>query len=261
MNNTPIIYLSHGGGPLPLLGEPNHQQLVETLQHLAGLIRTPKTIVMFSAHWETQDFEITAKPQPELLYDYFGFPDASYNIKYPLSGNESLSQKIAAKLKKSGLTVKLNNQRDFDHGVFVPLKIMFPEADIQCIQISLANSLSPELHFKLGESLRSIEEDVLFIGSGSSFHNLRHFMSPDPQTLEKNTAFHQWLDSAVSSQSYTSRKQQLTDWQSAPNARFCHPREEHLVPLFTCMGIAGERSAESFPVILYGLSLSCYFWR
>ncbi|MCW8879848.1 MAG: dioxygenase [Kangiellaceae bacterium] len=263
-NQSSIIYLSHGGGPLPLLGDPAHKPLIETLQLCAQPIPKPDTIVIFSAHWETNSVEITSATEPSLIYDYFGFAEESYSIRYPAKSNPRLAGEMANTISASGISVSLNETRGFDHGMFVPLKIMYPQADIPCVQISLSRNLDPELHIKLGQSLRAFKErNILFVGSGSSFHNLQHFFNPSEQEKHMNDEFHRWLNRTLSDSklSEAARQNSLVNWKTAPNARFCHPREEHLIPLHICYGLAGGKAEQVYSCELFKMQLSCFRWN
>ena len=262
--SSSIVYLSHGGGPLPLLGDKAHHALIEALKKITRAIDKPEAIVVFSAHWETDDIEITGGTQPSLIYDYFGFPEESYSITYPAKGIPELACDIASKLNELDIPVSVNPRRGFDHGMFVPLKLMYPHADIPCIQISLSRKLDPSFHIELGEALRAFrEKNILFIGSGSSFHNLRHFFNPSEEDIQKNNAFHQWLNHTMcdATVSEASRKNSLINWKQAPYSLFCHPREEHLIPLHICYGLAGKGAEQVYSSALFGMQLSCFRWN
>ncbi|WP_370246026.1 class III extradiol ring-cleavage dioxygenase [Marisediminitalea sp.] len=238
-----IVFISHGGGPLPLLNDPAHAALVEQLKTLPQQLRKPKAIIVISAHWEADEIRVTDASAPALLYDYYGFPPESYQLKYPCKGEPELAKSIVAELNGAGIPAKTESKRGLDHGVFVPLKLMYPEADIPVVQVSLSATLDPVLHLQVGEVLAQIPQDgLLIIGSGFSFHNMRAFFSPATvQTQQLNNAFEQWLKDSLSlKHSYASIRGQLTNWEQAPGARFCHPREEHLLPLHVCAGAAGQ---------------------
>jgi aromatic ring-opening dioxygenase catalytic subunit (LigB family) len=190
-----VVYLSHGGGPLPLLGDPEHAELVENLKTIAASIEKPTAIVLVSAHWEAEKPTVTAGAMPTLIYDYYGFPEESYAIQYPATGEPRLANKIASLLRAKGIDADLDTERGFDHGLFVPLKIMYPEADIPCVQLSLVKGLDPKEHIQIGEALAELpQEGVLIIGSGFSFHNLSAFFtSTTAESRSMNEAFEAWL--------------------------------------------------------------------
>ncbi len=241
-----VVFLSHGGGPMPLLGDPDHQQMVDQLRALSDRLPRPSAILVVSAHWEEAVPAVTAGQQPELVYDYYGFPQESYEIRYPAPGEPALAQAIGEALRSAGIESKLDERRGFDHGVFVPLKLMYPDADIPVVQLSLAASLDPEEHLRIGEALRSLDtEGLLVIGSGFSFHNMRAFFSRDSEADRRNDLFQDWLEETLHGRDLDEgmRRERLLNWAEAPEARFCHPREEHLLPLHVCYGLTG-RSAD-----------------
>lgn len=262
--NRNIIYLSHGGGPLPLLGDPDHLEMVETLKQIAQQIPKPSAILVVSAHWEATVPNITAAATPELIYDYGGFPPESYDIKYPCVGQPELALRIYESLTQAGIEAQLNERRGFDHGLFVPLKIMYPEADIPCVQLSLMHSLNPQAHIDMGRALQSVVwENLLIIGSGFSFHNMRAFFAPGADVNnEKNRAFEDWLKVTMTNSDLNEneRSEQLCRWQEAPHARFCHPREEHLLPLHVCYGAAAKASEKRFETLILNKIASMYLW-
>jgi aromatic ring-opening dioxygenase catalytic subunit (LigB family) len=259
-----VVYLSHGGGPLPLLGDEGQREMVANLESIASQIAKPSAIIVISAHWEESKPTITSGVTPELIYDYYGFPQESYAIEYPAPGNPALAQKIFELLANSGIEAVQDAQRGFDHGLFVPLKIMYPEADIPCVQVSLVNSLNPDQHIQLGEALAGLADDnVLVIGSGFSFHNLKAFFAPTTDASRAmNEAFEQWLIDICSSDdlSEEERAQQLANWEAAPAARYCHPREEHLLPLHVCYGFARQPAKQVFTFEVMGKQASAYLW-
>ena len=263
-NNT-IMFISHGGGPMPLLEDKNHTQMIDTLKRMKNKIAKPSAILVISAHWETQVATITSGAAPPLIYDYNGFPKETYQIKYPSPGQPELANKIYESLIQAGIEAEQNDQRGYDHGMFVPLTLMYPDADIPCVQLSLVNSLDSITHLAIGEALQALEWDnLLVIGSGFSFHNMRAFFdfSADENNL-KNKGFEQWLISVMSDKNLSEeqRTQNLAQWNRAPHARFCHPREEHLLPLHVCYGMAGRASDEIFEVTVMNKQASMYLWQ
>lgn len=266
MNNIPnIIYLSHGGGPLPLLGDESHVEMISYLQEITKRIPKPSAILVISAHWEENIPTITSSSHPSLIYDYYGFPEEAYSIKYPCKGEENLASKIYNSLDKSNINARLDGQAGFDHGMFVPLKTMYPEADIPCVQLSLVNNLDPITHIEIGQALRHLDySDLLVIGSGFSFHNMKAFFIPDTiETKTQNESFENWLLDLCSNASIDEeeRKNWLVRWEQAPFARYCHPREEHLLPLHVCYGLAGRYCSESFELKILNKKSSIYLWK
>ncbi|MGK2848480.1 MAG: DODA-type extradiol aromatic ring-opening family dioxygenase [Minisyncoccota bacterium] len=235
-----IIYLSHGGGPLPLLGDPGHHAMVEFMKSLPSKIRKPDAILVISAHWEERKVTLLGAEHPTLLFDYYGFPPETYTLTYPAPNDTTLVKKITTLLANNNIPSDIDMKRGFDHGTFIPLKLMYPNADIPTLQLSLLHNLDPVEHIVLGNALRGLLEDnILIIGSGFSFHNQRAFFkqvidAPDPD----NEAFQNWLiDTCTDAHTQSEREQLLIDWEQAPSARYCHPREEHLLPLHVCVGI------------------------
>jgi 4,5-DOPA dioxygenase extradiol len=261
---SPVLYLSHGGGPLPLLGDTGHQNLINFFRDITPTLGKPSAILVISAHWEASTATITSGATPSLIYDYYGFPKQAYDIKYPVPGSPVLAKQIFNLLKTAGITATLDDQRGFDHGLFVPLKLMYPDADIPCVQLSLLNSLQPEAHILIGKALAALRHaNVLVIGSGFSFHNLREFFtSSSQQSRAMNTAFERWLMDTCSNRQLTEyeREQRLINWESAPAARYCHPREEHLLPLHVCYGVAGTAAKSVFEFEIMGKMASAYLW-
>ena len=264
---SPVLYLPHGGGPLPLLGEPGHAALTAFLKDIPEALGEPAAILVVSAHWEEERPAITAAARPELVYDYYGFPPESYAIRYPAPGDPDLAEAVRALLDAGGFVPRLDDRRGFDHGLFVPLKLMYPAARIPCLQVSLLASLDPAEHIALGKALAPLRaRNVLVIGSGMSFHNMRMLIAPDADSGGKDVAFDDWLGETCigPTLSADARERRLVEWDRAPGARFCHPREEHLLPLHVCYGVACADTpvAEAvFSQHVLGQQVSGFLWR
>jgi aromatic ring-opening dioxygenase catalytic subunit (LigB family) len=264
---SPVLYLPHGGGPLPLLGDRQHAKLTAFLKTIHSELGQPKAILVISAHWEANSATLTSASQPELIYDYYGFPPESYEIQYPVPGEPALAKDIYQLLRDSGIEARLDPQRGFDHGLFVPLKLIYPEADIPCVQLSLLGSLDPAAHIALGKALTALRgENVVIIGSGLSFHNLRAFFGHSNSKLHEDVQFDQWLVETCTSESLSTeqRATRLIQWEQAPFARYCHPREEHLLPLHVCFGAAMSDTPVAKQVFnerLMGKRVSGFLWR
>jgi len=252
-----VLFLSHGGGPLPLLGDEGHREMVDQLEQLTAKLEKPSAIIVISAHWEENRPTITAALNPALIYDYYGFPAESYDIEYPATGEPNLAQLISDRLNEAGFNAVLDQQRGFDHGLFVPLKIMYRQADIPCLQLSILKSLDAAEHIGLPY------ENLLVIGSGFSFHNMEAFFSPDTdQSRLMNESFESWLIETCSNQLIDEQERihRLENWEMAPAARYCHPREEHLLPLHVCYGLASGACTEVMTLKILGKNASMYLW-
>ncbi len=244
----PVIFLPHGGGPCFFMDWTwgPADTWVPTKRFLAGLAGTlpekPKALLVVSGHWEEPAFTASAAEHPQLIFDYSGFPEHTYKLTWPATGDPGLAARVAELLEGAGLPSALSRTRGFDHGVFVPLKVAFPEADIPVVTLSLAagsaGRFDPEPHLAAGRALAPLrDEGVLIVGSGMSFHNLRAYLRPGTDDLAR--AFDAWLRRAVESPA-PQRDEQLKRWEGAPYARFAHPREEHLIPLMVAAGAGGE---------------------
>lgn len=261
----PVVFVSHGGGPLPLMGAENHRDMIESMQQLAQSLPKPKAIVMISAHWETEHFTVNQHPQPDLYFDYYNFPDEAYSITYPASGNPELAQTIQSLLEQQSIVVNTESERGLDHGVFVPLKMLFPAADVPIVQVSLAQSLDPTQHIELGKALQVLRlQGVMIMGSGMTTHNFSWFRGGLNEVVtQKNEAFHAWLDTTLVNPELTEveRGQLLAQWEQAPYAQEVHPREEHLIPLHVCYGAAEKPVSQVMAFEVMGLSTRCYCWN
>jgi 4,5-DOPA dioxygenase extradiol len=264
MNKAQILYFSHGGGPLPVLGDPSHKAMVDFMIKLPERLAKPDSIVVISAHWEERAATLSGAQAPPMLYDYYGFPEKAYDIIYPAPGNPELAEKIAGLLNGNNIPARIDTERGFDHGLFIPLKLMYPQADIPSIQLSLLRGLNPAAHLALGNALRGLaHENILVIGSGFSFHNMRAFSyennnDPDPA----NDAFQNWLVGVCTGPiTQFEREQRLIEWQKAPSARYCHPREEHLLPLHVCVGMADRQAEKIFDDYILGKRGIAFLWK
>jgi len=238
----PVIFISHGGGPWPYI-EDMRQRFAVTEAELAKLPASlpakPKAILVITGHWEEPQFTVSTTQQPPMVYDYFGFPEHTYHVQYPAAGNPALAKRVGELLALSGVNVLEDAQRGFDHGVFVPLMLMYPHADIPVVMLSMKTTYDPLEHIKLGEALAPLrEEGVLIVGSGLTYHNMRGFGRP--ASFEPSVQFEQYLYEAIANPSPQQRNQALVDWEQAPFARLVHPREDHLIPLMVVAGAATD---------------------
>jgi aromatic ring-opening dioxygenase catalytic subunit (LigB family) len=244
-SRQPSLYIPHGGGPCFFMDDPRG-----TWTGMATFLRTipdmlpekPKAILIVSGHWETDGFAFTATERPPLIYDYHGFPPHTYQLAYPAPGDPALAARAAGLLDDAGLPAALDQARGLDHGVFVPLKVAFPQADVPIVEMSVDRRLDPAQHLAAGRALAALrDEGVLIVGAGMSFHNMRGY--GDPRATAPSRQFDAWLTEAAT-QDVEPRDDALMRWADAPAGRFSHPREEHLLPLMVAAGAsdaAGER--------------------
>ena len=241
----PTYFISHGGGPWPWVPamRNGHANLEQSLKDMAATWDTPpKAILMVSGHWEGDTVEVMAAPKPAMLYDYRNFPAHTYEVTYPAPGAPDVAARAHALLTEAGIDATLNDARGFDHGTFVPMSIIAPDADIPLFQVSILKSYDPARHFEIGRALRALrDEGVMIIGSGLSYHNLRALGS---EAAVPSAEFDAWLNDALALPP-AERLKALEDWDTAPSARICHPEEDHLVPLFVALGAAEDEEATS----------------
>lgn len=251
-----ILYISHGGGPMPILGDRYHLRMVDFLKGLSTKLKRPDAIVVLSAHWECPKPTLLYAQNPSLLYDYYGFPEEAYQLRYPAPMAVDLANHIASLFEDA----VLDDTRGFDHGMFIPLSLLYPDADIPTTQLSLLSSLSSREHWNMGEALRPLlDENILFIGSGFSFHNMRLFFQDDDK---QNHAFQEFLiNTCTADLPISKREEALVAWQQAPYARYCHPREEHLLPLHVCCALAGEKADLVFDDEILKRRSVGFLWR
>lgn len=240
--SLPVLFISHGGGPWPWLEFEGPSPYEKLAQYLRGVPKSlpsrPKAILMISGHWEESQFTVMTHPHPPMLYDYGGFPEHTYRIQYAAPGSPSLAGRVHTLLSAAGVAVSEDSQRGFDHGVFSPMAVMVPDAEIPIVQLSMKRGYDSEEHIKMGAALAPLrDEGILIIGSGLSYHNLRAF---GPAGAASSQAFDAWLTAAVCAPTAEQRTAQLLQWSHAPSARQAHPREDHLVPLMVAAGAAGE---------------------
>ena len=243
IRTLPSYFISHGGGPWPWMEDmqPMMRELKLALQDMPRQIdTTPKAVLVISGHWEDPAFAIMSSPQPGMLYDYSGFPPHTYNVVYPAPGAPVLAQRIHDLIAAAGLPTRLDGERGFDHGTFAPLVVMYPQAEVPVVQVSMKRGLDPAEHIALGRALAPLrQEGVLIVGSGLSYHNLRML---GPQAKVPSLAFDNWLQDVLMAPP-AQREARLLDWAQAPSARTAHPREDHLIPLMVAVGAAYEEPA------------------
>ncbi|OMH38184.1 class III extradiol ring-cleavage dioxygenase [Motiliproteus sp. MSK22-1] len=240
----PVLFLSHGAPSMIIEDEPAKAPLLE----LAATFPTPKAILCISPHWQTAGLSLSSSLRPETIHDFYGFPKALYRLQYPVNGDPQLAEDVAEHLLSQGIHAS-RVDRGLDHGAWTPLMLLYPEAEIPVLGMSLPAHQTVEQLFNLGETLSYLrKQGVLILTSGSGTHNLREIVAEGAGTACWAREFQHWLIKNVCD--YAMDK--LQSWEShAPQARFAHPTTEHLDPLWIAMGAAGETTPE---VIYQGFS-------
>ncbi|AVO60352.1 DODA-type extradiol aromatic ring-opening family dioxygenase [Pseudomonas chlororaphis] len=250
----PSLFISHGSPMLAL--EPGASG--PALARLAAELPRPKAIVVVSAHWESQDLRVSSNPQPQTWHDFGGFPAALFAVQYPAPGQPELAEQVAQLLRADGLPAQLDDQRPFDHGVWVPLSLMYPQADIPVVQVSLPSRMGPALQTQVGRALSSLrQQGVLLIGSGSITHNLRELdWHAGPESVEPwARAFRDWIIEKLAANDEAA----LHDYRrQAPNAVRSHPSDEHLLPLYFARGAGGDFSIAHQGFTMGALGMDIY---
>lgn len=257
MSRQPSHFIPHGGGPCFFMDDPRGiwtgmEQWLRAFP--ASLPEAPKALLVVSGHWETQGFAFTGAPRPGLIYDYYGFPAHTYALRYDAPGDPALAARAAELIAGAGIGATIDPARGFDHGVFVPMKVAFPEAAIPVVEMSVERGLDPALHLAAGRALAPLrDEGVAIIGSGMSFHNMRGY--GDPRFTRPSQDFDQWLAQSVAMDALA-RAERLSAWEAAPAGRLSHPREEHLLPLMVAAGASQARGEQVYSELVLGTALS-----
>ena len=253
----PTFFAPHGGGPCFFMPDPagHWTGMGAFLRSLPDLLPEPPTaILVVSAHWVTEGFRIGSGAAPGMIYDYYGFPLETYALSYAAPGAPAVAARAAALLRDAGLPVELDPERGYDHGVFVPMKVAFPDADIPIVEMSVEQGFDPGLHLAAGRSLASLrDEGVLIIGSGMSFHDLPAF--GDSRFTRASQSFDIWLTVAAM-QPADVRAQRLAGWAGAPCGRAAHPTEEHLIPMMVAAGASDQRGERVYGEIVLETAIS-----
>ena len=248
----PTLFVPHGAGPCFFMdwNPPGMWNRMETwLRSVVSVAGSrPREILIVTGHWEAEAFTVNAQRSPGLLYDYTGFPEHTYRLSWPARGSPELAAKTCELLAGAGFPAAEDHARGLDHGVFIPMKLAFPDADIPIVQLSLRTGLDPAEHIAAGSALAPLRRDgVLIIGSGMSFHNMDRLMgnlrSGATDIDPDSERFDAWLAETVVLPR-AQREKQLSQWIEAPGGRASHPREEHLLPLHVIAGAAGEDPGE-----------------
>ena len=240
----PTVFVPHGAGPCFFMD----WQPAGTWDRMGGWLASlvdvvgarPSAIVIVSAHWEEPAATVNAQAAPELLFDYGGFPEHTYRLTWLAPGAPALAAEIRGLLGQAGIASAEDHARGIDHGVFIPMKLAFPDADVPVVQLSLVRGLDPAAHLAIGRALAPLRErGVLIVGSGMSYHNMRRFMTRANAVDPASRAFDDWLVDTVALPR-DAREARLAAWAAAPGGRESHPREEHLLPLHVVAGAGGD---------------------
>jgi len=236
----PTLYFPHGAGPCFFMdwpGDPHMWDRMAAFLRQTGAALRPRAIVIVSGHWQAEVFTTGATQSPELIYDYAGFPPHTYQLSYAAPGEAALADRVRSLLAAAGLPVAHDEARGRDHGVFVPLKLMYPDARVPVVQLSLKTGLDADEHLRAGQALQCLRHDgVLLLASGLSFHNMRGFA---PAFHRASAQFDDWL-ADMAAQPAHARASWLSDWRCAPHAHDVHPYPDHLLPLMVAVGAAGQ---------------------
>lgn len=238
----PVFFISHGGGPWPWV-EAMRVRYRATEAALAGVVSTlpqqPKAIAIVTAHWITATFSMATHARPGMIYDYGGFPEHTYEVQYPAPNSAEVCARLAELAAEHGLTLRADPNHGFDHGVFVPLHVMRPQADIPVLSLSIQVNYDYAQHVAYGRMLAALrDEGVLLVCSGLNYHNMRGFGRAE--SLAPAQAFNAFLNDALTQATGQARIDALAKWDHHPAARLVHPEEDHLVPLFVAVGAAGD---------------------
>jgi aromatic ring-opening dioxygenase catalytic subunit (LigB family) len=260
IKRLPTLFIPHGGGPCFFMDPPTEyphmwDRLAAYLRGIdASLGVRPKAVLAISGHWENPLPTLNVAAKPGLLFDYYGFPEHTYRLKYPAAGAPDLAERVRKLLDDAGYQTDVESKRGLDHGVFVPFLLIYPNADVPILQLSLQASLDSVLHLALGQALAPLrDQGVLIVGSGMSYHNLADMFSG--RGADAALAFDAWLGDAV--QDPATRNELLAKWREAPGGAASHPREEHLIPLMVAAGAAqGDRGIRSFGESIGGKQIS-----
>jgi aromatic ring-opening dioxygenase catalytic subunit (LigB family) len=259
----PTYFLSHGGGPWPYMDGGMRRRFDKLEASLLSLRRewgdAAKAVLVISGHWETEEFAVSSAAHPGMVFDYYGFPEHLYRIKYDAPGSPDLAIRLCATLQAGGFACESDGERGFDHGTFSLMKPIYPDGEMPIVQLSVKQDLDPHAHLSVGRLLAPLrDEGVVIIGSGSSFHNLG---LRGPAAIEPSRRFDDWLQETLLQSPTVERRRRVANWTAAPDARIAHPSEDHLIPLMVALGAAEEEPATLVyhePDFLGGWTLSSF---
>lgn len=243
---APVVFFTHGAGPLPALEEPSNAKLTAFLRSFEPQFDNVKGIVLFTAHWVNEEVTISSGTTHELYYDYEGFPPAAYEFRYPAPGDPDLAKEVQALLKAANVPTKLDPERGWDHGVFVPLLLAQPKADIPIVQVSIRSTLDAAEHIAIGSAVQSLrEKGIAIVGSGASFHNMTVAMEAikSKKPMVQSSIGFEGAVRAACLLPKKERNERLAQWEYFPNARYNYPddgSEDHFMPLCIASSAGGD---------------------
>lgn len=253
----PSLFVSHGAPSLIIEECPAREFFISLGKELGP----PRGIVAVSAHWNTVEPRVTMHPAPPTIHDFGGFPDELYHLEYPAPGDPVLAKRVMSLLKQEGIAAEMDMGRGYDHGAWSPLMLMYPEARIPVIQLSVQPRLGPEHHLDMGKALKPLrDEGIMVLASGSATHNLRDFFGRalDAKAPPYVQEFMDWLKGAIAN---GDTDELLHYVERAPHALQNHPTPEHFLPLFTAMG-AGGNGRLLHDSYTYGvISMAAFAWE
>ncbi|CZT50724.1 uncharacterized protein RSE6_11764 [Rhynchosporium secalis] len=271
---APVVAVCHGGGPMPVLGDPGHAELIMSMSTKVpkilnlGTRQAPRAIVLVTAHWSETQPTISNGKTHKLYYDYGGFPAEAYRLKYPAPGSPKVAEEVFNVLKGAGFQPKLDGERGWDHGVFIPLLLINPKADIPVIQLSVMNSASPKQHFEMGKALAQLRDsNIAILGSGMpTMHNLRAMFSAQGNESNYRKRIQKWSDMLTKTTKIVDveeRSKTFEGYREWEGSREAHPigGEEHFLPLVVCAGAGGEGEAGAFGDEMVGFKQFTYYWN
>lgn len=236
-NGMPSLFISHGAPTLAIDDSP----AAAFLRRLGAQFPRPEAVVVASAHWTRAAPVVTASQRPATIHDFGGFPPELYDIEYTAPGAPAIARRVRDLLVVAGFDCSSDTERGLDHGAWVPLSLMYPEADVPVLQVAVQPDEGPTHHYDLGRALQPLLDDgVLVVGSGSLTHNLDELQFGDDSAAPPawTVEFRDWMAGCLSGGDTPA----LLDYRArAPHATRNHPTEEHLLPLFVALGAAGDR--------------------
>jgi 4,5-DOPA dioxygenase extradiol len=253
----PAIFVSHGAPTLVFEDIPARHFMAG----LGDMLGRPEAILCVSAHWETAAPAVSGAANPETIYDFYGFPEALYRLRYPAPGAPELAARVEAELRAAGLAAATDPGRGLDHGAWNPLMLIYPDADIPVTQLSIQAHLDPAHHRRVGQALAGLRREgrVLILASGGAVHNLRQFAIDNERPAPWAIGFDEWLNDRI----LAGDEESLATYREhRPDAKQAHPRDEHFLPLFVAMGAGDGRPGRALHrSFAHGsLSMAAFAW-